>query len=346
MNFRDFVKKDELRPSNRNRYYEDQEDQDELVEDNEEFEEELDEDYEEPIVQERPQRIVQRTVQRPQVVQNRQTYRQIPQKRIVCQAMPIEQYNRPIQVTKKALQENTIENTANTLTEAIKRKVDTIFYRFGIQGLEKLDEKILDTIEELECPDTKTPIKKSGANMRRIPAKKPIRKVKPLPIKEIQKYKYEEPEQEFVEEQYEPIEELEEQKIQDVQVVENDTNIDQEEQMDISLEPIEESVEEQEPNIMELASKILDIAPEQELKHEANGSNPVFENTQTVIPPIVQPSTENLVFDVPPIESSKFINMPEIPNTETKEETEELTEQVEQPKKTRKKKEKATNEEK
>ena len=57
--------------------------------------------------------------------------------------MPVDQYNRPIQISKKQLAENTIENTANTLTEAIKRKVDTIFYRFGIQGLEKLDEKIL-----------------------------------------------------------------------------------------------------------------------------------------------------------------------------------------------------------
>ena len=268
---------------------------------------------------------------------------QVPQRTVVRQkpvyrnAMPIDQYNRPIQISKKQLTENTIENTANTLTEAIKRKVDTIFYRFGIQGLEKLDEKILDTIEELQYPEQKTPIKKSGVNMRRVPPRKPVRKVKPLPIQDI------EPEYEPVVEQYEEpvIEQAEEQVEEPIeQIVEQNVPVAEEPIQEPVQEPVQEEVEEpknEATNIFDVATQLLDIDPTQELKHEAHGNNPVFEQTSIPVPPVVQPEkTENLVFEVPPVETPKIVTMPELDES-TK------TEQVEQPKRRRRKKE--TNEE-
>ena len=208
MNFRDFVKEDNKRtrliPTEPEEEYfeedatEEVEDLDEDTEGDFVEEDEPVEYYEEPAPRPAPRqapRPVQRVVQRPQpkvqprpvqrpIQRPQPVYRPQPQ-RVQRQAMPVDQYNRPIQISKKQLAENTIENTANTLTEAIKRKVDTIFYRFGIQGLEKLDEKILDTIEELQYPEPKQ-IKKSGVNMRRVPGKRVVRKAKPLPIQNIE----------------------------------------------------------------------------------------------------------------------------------------------------------------
>lgn len=207
MNFRDFVK-DNRRPEVNHPQIEEPEIYDEfeeeeyqepvkkpvkvqqrIIEEYDEPEEDFDYDeddfYEEPVkpvrkvVQKvqpkvvRPQRPIQRPVQRPVA---KPTYRP-------GYAMPESQYRRPLAVTPKQLKETTIEGTANTLTEAIKRKVDTVFYRFGIQGLEKLDEKILDTIEELQYPEpkqTRRPLKE----MRRVPAKK-VKKYRPLPLEEI-----------------------------------------------------------------------------------------------------------------------------------------------------------------
>ena len=115
-------------------------------------------------------------------------------------ALPPDQFNRPISINKKQLAENTIEGTANSLTEAIKRKVDTVFYRFGIQGLEKLDEKILDTIEELQYPESRR-----LTEMRRIPPKKPIKRQRPIPLQNIAPIPKQEPivEEPMVEEENE-----------------------------------------------------------------------------------------------------------------------------------------------
>lgn len=115
--------------------------------------------------------------------------------------LPEEQFESQISVSDELLDENCIENTANTLSETIKRKVDTVFYRFGIQGLKKLDEKILDTIDELQYPEEFYKQRKLQ-EMRRVPI---IKKRKPLPIEQIKKpvvVQYKEPIEE-----YEPIEE-------------------------------------------------------------------------------------------------------------------------------------------
>ena len=171
----------------------------EQYEEPEEYDEPVDEDeeyYEEPVVYVPPQRHVQRPVQRVQVR---------PQPRPVVRptrpvhngyAMPDAEFRRPLTVSPKQLKENTIEGTANSLTEAIKRKVDTVFYRFGIQGLEKLDEKILDTIEELQYPEQKQ-TKRPLREMRRQPVRKSVKKYRPLPLEEVppvpQEPVYEEP---------------------------------------------------------------------------------------------------------------------------------------------------------
>ena len=364
MNFRDFVKKDNKRtiPEEPVEYLE--EPLEELDEDTEEdcgHEEDDTEDeyYEEPVVYVPPQpqhRVAQRPVQRvvhqqPKVQRPaprpaprpQPVYRPQPQ-RIQRQAMPVDQYNRPIQISKKQLAENTIENTANTLTDAIKRKVDTIFYRFGIQGLEKLDEKILDTIEELQYPEPKQ-IKKSGVSMRRVPGKRVVRKPKPLPIQDIEPAWKNVPEvdetntEEYIDEQLqsEPIYEDVQEPIQEP--VE---------------EPVEEQVEEtveEEPqkelSMMELAEQALNIDPSKVMKHEAGVTNPVFAPQTVPVRTPTEPTEIPIALEVPEVATPKILTMPVI--EEQKEEPAPAP--VEQPapaKKTRKKKEKdtQTNEEK
>lgn len=356
MNFRDFVKKDNKRtiPEEPVEYLE--EPVEELDEDTEEDygEEEddtEDEYYEEPVVYvppQPPQRAAQRIVQRPQPKVQRPAPRPAPRpqpvyrpqpQRIQRSAMPVDQYNRPIQISKKQLAENTIENTANTLTEAIKRKVDTIFYRFGIQGLEKLDEKILDTIEELQYPEPKQ-IKKSGVSMRRVPGKRVVRKPKPLPIQDIEPSWKNVPEvdeantDEFFEELppepiYEEVQEPVEEPVE---------------------EPIEEQVEEEpqkELSMMELAEQALNIDPSKVMKHEAGGTNPVFAPQPVPVRTPTEPAEVPIALEVPEVATPKILTMPVI--EEQKEEPAPAP--VEQPapaKKTRKKKEKdtQTNEEK
>lgn len=356
MNFRDFVKKDNKHtiPEETEEYLEEPvEELDEDTEDDygEEEDDTEDEYYEEPVVYvppQPPQRAAQRIVQRPQPKVQRPTPRPAPRpqpvyrpqpQRIQRSAMPVDQYNRPIQISKKQLAENTIENTANTLTEAIKRKVDTIFYRFGIQGLEKLDEKILDTIEELQYPEPKQ-IKKSGVNMRRVPGKRVVRKPKPLPIQDIEPtwknvLDKEEPNtDEFFEELPEPI-------YEDVQ--------------EPVEEPIEEQVEEtvkeepqQELSMMELAEQALNIDPSKVMKHEAGGTNPVFAPQPVPVRTPTEPAEVPIALEVPEVASPKILTMPVI--EEPKEEPAPAP--VEQPapaKKTRKKKvekDTQTNEEK
>ena len=169
----------------------------ERYEEPEEYDEPVDEEYyEEPVMYVPQQRQVQRPVQR---VQPRQQVRPIARpSRPVHNgyAMPDSEFRRPLTVSPKQLKENTIEGTANSLTEAIKRKVDTVFYRFGIQGLEKLDEKILDTIEELQYPEQKS-TKRPLREMRRQPVRKSVKKYRPLPLEEVppvpQEPVYEEP---------------------------------------------------------------------------------------------------------------------------------------------------------
>ena len=355
MNFRDFVKEDNKRtrliPTEPEEEYfeedatEEVEDLDENTEGDFVEEDEPVEYYEEPAPRPAPRqapRPVQRVVQRPQpkvqprpvqrpVQRPQPVYRPQPQ-RVQRQAMPVDQYNRPIQISKKQLAENTIENTANTLTEAIKRKVDTIFYRFGIQGLEKLDEKILDTIEELQYPEPK-PIKKSGVNMRRVPGKRVVRKAKPLPIQNIEPtwknvLEKEEPNtDEFFEELPEPI-------YEDVQEpVEEPVE-----------EPIEEQVEEpvkEEPqnelSMMELAEQALNIDPSKVMKHEVGGKNPVFEPQPVPVRTPTEPTELPIALEVPEVASPKILTMPVI--EEQKEEPAPAP--VEEPapvKKTRKKK--------
>ena len=62
--------------------------------------------------------------------------------------------------------------------------------------MEKLDEKILDTIEELQYPEPK-PTKRPLREMRRQPIRKPVKKYRPLPLEEVppvpQEPVYEEP---------------------------------------------------------------------------------------------------------------------------------------------------------
>jgi hypothetical protein len=358
MNFRDFVKKDNKRtiPEEPEYLEEPVEELDEDTEEDygEEEDDTEDEYYEEPVVYvppQPPQRVAQRPVQksvhqqpkvqrpaprpapRPQPV-----YRPQPQ-RIQRSAMPVDQYNRPIQIGKKQLAENTIENTANTLTEAIKRKVDTIFYRFGIQGLEKLDEKILDTIEELQYPEPKQ-IKKSGVSMRRVPGKRVVRKPKPLPIQDIEQPVYEEPVDEVYEEQLPP------------EPVYEDVQEPIEEPVE---EPIEEQVEEpvekepqKELSMMELAEQALNIDPSKVMKHEVGGTNPVFAPQPVPVRTPTEPAEIPIALEVPEVATPKILTMPVI--EEPKEEP--IPAPVEQPapaKKTRKKKvekDTQTNEEK
>lgn len=359
MNFRDFVNRDET-PKRRVQPEPVEEVYNSFPESEDDYEcedDEVEEYYEEPSRQvqrivHQPQRVQSRPQPKPQprpVQRTQSVYRSQPQ-RIQRQAMPVDQYNRPIQISKKQLAENTIENTANTLTEAIKRKVDTIFYRFGIQGLEKLDEKILDTIEELQYPEPK-PIKKSGVNMRRVPGKRVVRKPKPLPIQEIEQPVYEEPIDEIYEEQLppepiyeevqEPVEEVVEQPIDDVDVVEEEST------------PVVE--EKKEPNILEMANQLLDIDPSQELVHEANGSNPVFDTVPNIPMGVTETSTQTpkepqFEFEVPPIETPKLVTMPSLDEAMNQMKPGDLPEVPNEApvKKTRKKKEKdtQTNEEK
>lgn len=365
MNFRDFVKKDNKRtiPEEPLEYLEEPvEELDEDTEDDygEEEDDTEDEYYEEPVVYvppQPPQRTAQRIVQRPQPKVQRPAPRPAPRpqpvyrpqpQRIQRSAMPVDQYNRPIQISKKQLAENTIENTANTLTEAIKRKVDTIFYRFGIQGLEKLDEKILDTIEELQYPEPK-PIKKSGVSMRRVPGKRVVRKPKPLPIQDIEPSWKNVPEfkgemeypntEEYIDEQLQP------------EPMYEETQEPVEEPVE---EPIEEQVEEtveEEPqkelSMMELAEQALNIDPSKVMKHEAGGTNPVFAPQPVPVRTPTEPAELPIALEVPEVATPKILTMPVI--EEQKEEPAPAP--VEQPapaKKTRKKKEKdtQTNEEK
>lgn len=356
MNFRDFVKKDNKRTIPEEPVEELDEDTEEDY--GEEEDETEDEYYEEPVVYVPPhqqQRVAQRPVQRvvhqqPKVQRPaprpaprpQPVYRTQPQ-RIQRQAMPVDQYNRPIQISKKQLAENTIENTANTLTEAIKRKVDTIFYRFGIQGLEKLDEKILDTIEELQYPEPKQ-AKKSGVNMRRVPGKRVVRKPKPLPIQDIEpawknvpevdesntEELFEElPPEPIYEDVQEPIEEPVEEQVE---------------------ETIEEPVEEEpqkELSMMELAEQALNIDPSKVMKHEAGGTNPVFAPQTVPVRTPTEPAEIPIALEVPEVATPKILTMPVI--EESKEEpTPSPVEQPAPAKKTRKKKEKdtQTNEEK
>lgn len=364
MNFRDFVKKDNKRtiPEEPEEYLEEPvEELDEDTEDDygEEEDDTEDEYYEEPVVYvptQPSQRTAQRIVQRPQPKVQRPTPRPTPRpqpvyrpqpQRIQRSAMPVDQYNRPIQISKKQLAENTIENTANTLTEAIKRKVDTIFYRFGIQGLEKLDEKILDTIEELQYPEPKQ-IKKSGVNMRRVPGKRVVRKPKPLPIQDIEPAWKNVPEidesntDEFFEElPPEPIYE--------------DVQEPVEEQVEASVEasveaPVEEQVEEEqkELSMMELAEQALCIDPTKVMKHTPGGTNPVFAPQLVPVRTPTEPAEVPIALEVPEVDTPKILTMPVI--EEQKEEPAPAP--VEQPapvKKTRKKKvekDTQTNEEK
>ena len=356
MNFRDFVKKDNRRtiPEEPEEYLEEPvEELDEDTEDDYGEEEDDTEDdaeyYEEPVylppqpikrVAQKPVSRVQRPQPRPAPrpaprPQPQPVYRPQPQ-RIQRQAMPVDQYNRPIQISKKQLAENTIENTANTLTEAIKRKVDTIFYRFGIQGLEKLDEKILDTIEELQYPEPK-PIKKSGVSMRRVPGKRVVRKPKPLPIQDIEQPVYEEPIDETVYEEQLPPEPIYEEVQEPVE------------------EPIEEQVEEtveEEPqkelSMMELAEQALNIDPSKVMKHEAGGTNPVFAPQPVPVRTPTEPSEVPIALEVPEVATPKILTMPVI--EEQKEEPAPAPVETPAPtKKTRKKKvekDTQTNEEK
>lgn len=162
--------------------------------------------YEEPVPQRRPVRQVPRQMSRPQY---RPTPRPVtrPVQRPMARpgyAMPEEQFRRPINITKNQLKETTIEGTANSLTEAIKRKVDTVFYRFGIQGLEKLDEKILDTIEELQYPEQKQ-VKRPARDMRRVPQRKQFKKPKPMQLEDITPVPTYEPEPEEIFEPQDPV---------------------------------------------------------------------------------------------------------------------------------------------
>lgn len=364
MNFRDFVKKDNKRtiPEEPEEYLEEpveELDEDTEVDYGEEEDDTEDEYYEEPVVYvppQPPQRVAQRPIQRV-VHQQPKVQRPVPRpaprpqpvhrpqpQRIQRSAMPVDQYNRPIQISKKQLAENTIENTANTLTEAIKRKVDTIFYRFGIQGLEKLDEKILDTIEELQYPEPKQ-IKKSGVSMRRIPGKRVVRKPKPLPIQDIEQPVYEEPIDETVYE--EPV---------SPEPIYEDTQEPVEEPVKEPIEePIEEHVDgtvEEEPkkelSMMELAEQALSIDPSKVIKHTPGGTNPVFAPQPVPVRTPTEPTEVPIALEVPEVATPKILTMPVI--EEQKEEPDSAP--VEQPapaKKTRKKKvekDTQTNEEK
>lgn len=213
---------------------------------------EEDDYYEEPVPQRRPVRQVPRQTSRPQY---RPTPRPVarPVKRPVSRpgyAMPEEQFRRPINITKNQLKETTIEGTANSLTEAIKRKVDTVFYRFGIQGLEKLDEKILDTIEELQYPEQKQ-VKRPARDMRRVPQRKQIKKPKPMQLEDITPVPVYEPEPEEIFEKQLPIPE---------EVYIEDETVEQE---PIEEEFVDETVEEpvEEPVVQEPAPKPVKASP-------------------------------------------------------------------------------------
>lgn len=224
-----------------------------------------DEYYEEPVSQRRPVRQVPR---QPVRTQHRPVTRPVQRQvqRPVSRpgyAMPEEQFRRPISITKNQLKETTIEGTANSLTEAIKRKVDTVFYRFGIQGLEKLDEKILDTIEELQYPEQKQ-VKRPVRDMRRVPQRKQIKKPKPMQLEDITPVPVYEPKPEEIFEKQIPIPE---------EVYIEDETIEQEpiEQEEIIDEVVEEPVvQEPAPKPAKASPKPSFMKPQQVLNTKVN----------------------------------------------------------------------------
>lgn len=337
-----------------------------------EYEDEEQEEYYEPPVrqvprvQQKPQRHIQQVpVRRPVKPQYRPGY-----------AMPDAEFRRPLAVSQKQLRENTIEGTANSLTEAIKRKVDTVFYRFGIQGLEKLDEKILDTIEELQYPETK-PVKKTLKEMRRTPARKPVKKYRPLPLENVPPIPEPEPEYEeqILPPEYsyqpqdadEPIsqsveyyqqQDVQEPEVEEVEEIAPPTVIKK--PIKASPKPsfmkpvempkpapkVEESTGDDEEDLIRAAYNV-DYTPDEEEKHEDGVSDDEMWNTVEAILE-AKPSqelvhepqgTSSLPAPPPSIEETESIEekQEEIPVKETVE-TVEPVETNEKPKKTRKKK--------
>lgn len=83
----------------------------------------------------------------------------------------------PVQQTvkTKTVKEETMENDAfneaQTYIKNLKKKIDTVFYRFGMSGLERIDEAIIGTLNEMLHPENKKPIKESQRNHKTAPRK-------------------------------------------------------------------------------------------------------------------------------------------------------------------------------
>ena len=332
-----------------------------------EYEDEEQEEYYEPPVrqvprvQQKPQRHIQQVpLRKPVKPQYRPGY-----------AMPDAEFRRPLAVSQKQLRENTIEGTANSLTEAIKRKVDTVFYRFGIQGLEKLDEKILDTIEELQYPETK-PVKKTLKEMRRTPARKPVKKYRPLPLENVPpipepepeyeeqmlppEYSYQsqdadEPLTQSVEYTYQP-QDVQEPEVEEVEEIAPPPVIKK--PMKASPKPsfmkpvempkptpkVEESTGDEEEDLIRAAYNV-DYTPDEEEKHEDGVSDDEMWNTVEAI--LEAKPSQELVHE-PQGTSSLPAPPPSIEETETIEEEKQEETPVKEPTKKRKRKTKTIEE--
>ena len=114
-----------------------------------------------------------------------------PKKVVQPQPRPVQQ---PVQRMPRQL------NEAYTMIEAMKKRIEDIFYNYGIIGLQRLDEALDDVIEEIMNPE---PIVKTIE----VPVQQPVKKIKRKRIRKpvvkeiVEKDEVEEvPEEEYIEE--------------------------------------------------------------------------------------------------------------------------------------------------
>lgn len=367
MNFSDFLSRDnkknnlkKLEPVQEDLYeseeFEDQDEYEDLEEEVEEIDEELDEEYEQRMLEDRRRQKMNR---HPVVEEKRIVVQQPVEKKIIY----VDQYGneiknfkpaekpepiiekrvvqrpvqkpvqRPIQkqIVRPVEKKLTIEGTAAQNIDSLKKKIESIFFRFGIQGLERLDEKLQDVIDELMYPDyrdnyernKKTKNKKDLREMRRIPSRKIVKKVVHKPI-EVAEPVYEEPVEEIqqiIEEPQQvieqPIETKPEIKIKRKEIQEMS---DVEAALDIFNNPVETEEESEEEMIEN--NEMDDLASQ------------ILEGVNSMNPPIQQQLNA-------PNVGPRMIEMPEIKEEQVEEQVEQIEEQVEpepKPVKRRKKK--------
>lgn len=73
----------------------------------------------------------------------------------------VSHHDEPKHVMKESKMENSAFNEAQVYIKNLKKKIDTVFYRFGMSGLEKIDEAIISSLNEMLSPSNKKPMKES-----------------------------------------------------------------------------------------------------------------------------------------------------------------------------------------